>query len=74
MTISEKIRVRRKQLGWTQQQLADEVRRIGGGGCSKSLVYQWEHGKSMSRAMLERVAAALRCSVELVPLGDRAHE
>jgi len=52
-TLGQRLRKRRKELGWTQTQLADKV------GTSQAVIQKIENGKSLRPRILEEIAAAL---------------
>ncbi|EOV9599908.1 helix-turn-helix domain-containing protein [Cronobacter malonaticus] len=63
--ISERISARRKELGFTQQQLADKVQK------SSVSVFKWENGQTEPKGKsLFALAAALRCSPAWLMFGD----
>jgi len=52
-TLAGRLRKRRKDMGWTQVQLADEV------GTSQAVIQKIENGKSLRPRILEDLATAL---------------
>jgi transcriptional regulator with XRE-family HTH domain len=64
-SIGNRIRTTRRELGLTQEELADQV------GVSRSAVAQWETGRTgQVTANLSRIAAALQVNVEYLMVGD----
>lgn len=69
MSLGDRIRHRREQLGMTQQQLADHLH------IRQAAISRLEHGgvKNPTVPLLKRLALALRCSIDyLVGLYDDA--
>ena len=63
--VGERIRLVRRERGWTQDELAVAV------GVSRSAVAQWETGRSgQLSANLSRIAGALGTGVEFLLHGD----
>ena len=52
-TLGWRLRKRRKELGWTQTELAEKV------GTSQAVIQKIENGKSLRPRILEEIAAAL---------------
>ena len=52
-TLGGRLRKRRKDLGWTQMYLAEQV------GTSQAVIQKIENGKSLRPRILEQIAAAL---------------
>lgn len=64
-TLHERITARRKELGYTQQKLADMVRK------SHVTVYKWETGDAEPKGKnLFALATALKCSPTWLMFGD----
>lgn len=64
-TLSDRLSVRRKELGLTQQQLADMVKK------SSVSVFKWESGQTEPKgASLFALSKALRCSPTWLLFGD----
>lgn len=58
MSMQEKIKERRKALGYTQEELAEKL------GLQKSAIAKYESGRveNIKRSMIKRMAAVLECS------------
>ena len=64
-TLGERIRMRRQELGWTQDQLAAKA------GISKGFLSDVENGKrSVSAGNLQEIAQALGLSLDYLMRGD----
>lgn len=67
-TFNERMAARRKELGYTQQKLADVVRK------SYVTVYKWESGETEPKGKnLFSLASALKCSPTWLLFGDDEH-
>ena len=52
-TLAERLRIKRKEVGWTQEQLAQKV------GSSQAVIQKIENGKSLRPRKLNEIADAL---------------
>lgn len=60
LTIGDRVRNRREELGWTQDELAEHA-----GYCNKTAISKLEHlGNEISMKQVRRLATALNCSME----------
>jgi len=63
-TLAVRLRRRRKQVGWTQEQLAQRV------GTSQAVIQKIENGKSLRPRKIDRIAEALGVSPAWLMFGD----
>lgn len=70
MTLIDKLKARRLELGLSQTQLATRVSELRGGGTAltRQAIAQWEGGRDVGASVLEEWAAALGVTLELVPV------
>ncbi len=63
-TLAERLRSRRKEVGWTQEQLAQRV------GSSQAVIQKIENGKSLRPRKIEEIARVLETSPAWLMFGD----
>lgn len=62
-TLADRLRSRRKEIGWTQVQLAEKV------GTSQAVIQKIENGKSLRPRILEEIAFALEVAPSWLMFG-----
>jgi transcriptional regulator with XRE-family HTH domain len=62
LVVSERLRVRRRQLGLTQKEVVARMRRLGVGTTNKALS-SLEHGAGLDVCKLPEIAQALECTL-----------
>lgn len=65
-TLADRLRARRKEVGWTQEQLAQRV------GSSQAVIQKIENGKSLRPRKIDRIAEALGTSPAWLMFGDNS--
>ena len=63
-TLAERLRIRRKKVGWTQEQLAQKV------GSSQAVIQKIENGKSLRPRKIDRIAEVLGTTPAWLMFGD----
>ena len=63
-TLAERLRVKRKEVGWTQEQLAQKV------GSSQAVIQKIENGKSLRPRKIDRIAEVLGTTPAWLMFGD----
>lgn len=70
MTIGQRIRARREQLGMSQEELAKKM-----GYKTRNAIYQYEQVENMKLSMISKFAAALECEeYELMGFEDEEQQ
>jgi transcriptional regulator with XRE-family HTH domain len=62
LVVSERLRIRRRQLGLTQKEVVARMRRLGVGTTNKALS-SLEHGAGLDVCKLPEIAQALECTL-----------
>lgn len=65
-TLGERLRFRRKEIGWTQEYLAEQV------GTSQAVIQKIENGKSLRPRKIDSIAQALNVSPAWLMFGERS--
>ena len=63
-TLAERLRSKRKEVGWTQEQLAQMV------GSSQAVIQKIENGKSLRPRKIDKIAAVLGSTPAWLMFGD----
>lgn len=63
-TLGERLRYRRRQMGWTQEQLAVQA------GTNQAVIQKIENGKSLRPRKIDEIAAALEVNPAWLMFGD----
>ena len=63
-TLGERLRYRRRQMGWTQEQLAVQA------GTNQAVIQKIENGKSLRPRKIDEIAAVLEVSPAWLMFGD----
>jgi len=63
-TLAERLRIKRKDVGWTQEQLAQKV------GSSQAVIQKIENGKSLRPRKIDRIAEVLGTTPAWLMFGD----
>jgi len=63
-TLGERLRYRRRQMGWTQEQLAARS------GTNQAVIQKIENGKSLRPRKIDQIAAVLEVSPAWLMFGD----
>jgi len=68
-TLGERLRYRRRQMGWTQEQLAAQA------GTNQAVIQKIENGKSLRPRKIDEIAAVLQVNPAWLMFGeDKAEE
>ena len=63
-TLAERLRIKRKEIGWTQEQLAQKV------GSSQAVIQKIENGKSLRPRKIDSIAMVLGTTPAWLMFGD----
>lgn len=63
-TLGERLRYRRRQMGWTQEQLAVQA------GTNQAVIQKIENGKSLRPRKIDEIAAVLEVNPAWLMFGD----
>ena len=63
-TLAERLRIKRKEVGWTQEQLAQKV------GSSQAVIQKIENGKSLRPRKIDSIAEVLGTTPAWLMFGD----
>ena len=63
-TLAERLRIKRKEIGWTQEQLAQKV------GSSQAVIQKIENGKSLRPRKIDAIAMVLGTSPAWLMFGE----
>ena len=63
-TLAERLRIKRKEVGWTQEQLAQKV------GSSQAVIQKIENGKSLRPRKINSIASVLGTTPAWLMFGD----
>ena len=65
-TLGERLRYRRRQMGWTQEQLAVQA------GTNQAVIQKIENGKSLRPRKIDEIAKVLEVNPAWLMFGDRS--